>query len=439
MVKIPPVKGTRDFYPEQMARRNWILEGWRRASIRNGFVEYDGPIFEYLQLYTAKSGEEIASQLFSLTDRGGRDLALRPEITPTLARMVNQKINSLPRPIKWFSLPRLCRAERPQRGRLREFFQWNVDVIGSDSVLADAECIYTAVDYLRSIGLTAADVVVKISSRSLLAALLRDIGFADPGAPGLETIYALLDKRPKVTEDAFAQMAAETVPDKQLREKMMEIFKLSLQELASQASDSVEPPLKQLTELFGYLEMMGVKDYCTFDINIVRGLAYYTGCVYEIYDRKAPLRALCGGGRYDNLLAGLGGPNVPATGFGMGDVVLELMLAERNLLNRQDQKIDFFVMDADAKLPGLFDMVLEIVGRLRQQGCSAALGYKRTSLGKQLKQASEQKARFAVIVGREIEHSGQVTVKNLSNGNQKLLDKELFLTDTQQWLEANLP
>ena len=149
-MKIPPVKGTRDFYPPEMARRNWIIDGWKSVSIRNGFEEYDGPIFEHLMMYQIKSGQEIVEQLFSFQDRGGRDLAIRPEITPTLARMVNQQINSLPRPIKWFSVPRLCRAERPQKGRLREFFQWNIDIIGIDSPEADAEVIFTSLDYLRS-------------------------------------------------------------------------------------------------------------------------------------------------------------------------------------------------------------------------------------------------------------------------------------------------
>ena len=212
-MKIPPVKGTRDFYPEQMAIRNWIIEGWRQAGIRNGYVEYDGPIFEHLKLFTEKSGEEIAGQLFSFTDRGGRELALRPEMTPTLARMVNQQINSLPRPIKWFTVPRLFRAERPQRGRLREFFQWNVDVIGSEDVLADAECIYTAIDYLRSVGLTGKDVVVKISSREVLAALLEDLGFAENE---LEDVYALLDKRPKLPRETFDEMAADQIKDQAL-------------------------------------------------------------------------------------------------------------------------------------------------------------------------------------------------------------------------------
>ena len=164
-MKIPPVKGTRDFYPDQMRVRNFIVDGWKKVSLRNGFEEYDGPIFEYLKMFQIKSGDEIADQLFNFTDRGNRQLAIRPEITPTLARMVNQKINSLARPIKWFSVPRLCRAERPQKGRLREFFQWNIDIIGVDDVLADAEVIFTSIDYLQQLGLTAQDIKVKISSR----------------------------------------------------------------------------------------------------------------------------------------------------------------------------------------------------------------------------------------------------------------------------------
>ena len=175
-MKILPVKGTRDFYPQEMAVRNWIIDGWKKVSLRNGFEEYDGPIFEYLKMFQIKSGDEIDEQLFSLTDRVGRELALRPEMTPTLARMVNQRINSLPRPIKWFSVPRLFRAERPQKGRLREFFQWNIDIIGEDSVLADAEVIFTTIDYLREIGLTPDDIVVKISSRKMLTAVLEEIG-----------------------------------------------------------------------------------------------------------------------------------------------------------------------------------------------------------------------------------------------------------------------
>jgi hypothetical protein len=222
MEKIPPVKGTRDFYPDQMALRNWIVAGWRAVSQRNGFVEYDGPIFEYLQLYTQKSGDDIASQLFSMTDRGGRDLAIRPEITPTLARMVNQQISSLARPIKWFSVPRLCRAERPQKGRLREFFQWNCDIIGSDSVYADADCIYTAIDYLRSVGLGSDDIVVKISSRAMLAELLKHLGFAQEQ---FDSVYALLDKRAKLPAETFIELAQDKIADKNLLDKLFAMIK----------------------------------------------------------------------------------------------------------------------------------------------------------------------------------------------------------------------
>ena len=209
-MKIPPVKGTRDFYPEEMAVHNWILDGWKKASIRNGFEEYEGPIFEYLQMYQIKSGEEIVEQLFSFKDRGDRDLAIRPEITPTLARMVNQRINALPKPIKWFSVPRVCRAERPQKGRLREFFQWNIDIIGEESVLADAEVIFTTVDYLREAGLTPKDIKVKISSRKLLSAVLKKIGVPEEK---MNPLYTLLDKKAKLPAEVFSATLKEQVGD----------------------------------------------------------------------------------------------------------------------------------------------------------------------------------------------------------------------------------
>ncbi|MCP4710042.1 MAG: histidine--tRNA ligase [Planctomycetes bacterium] len=424
MAKIAPVKGTRDFYPEQMAIRNWIIDGWRQAGVRNGFVEYDGPIFEHLQLFTQKSGDEIAGQLFSFTDRGGRDLALRPEMTPTLARMVNQQINSLARPIKWFTVPRLFRAERPQRGRLREFFQWNVDVIGSDLVLADAECIYTAVDFLRSVGLKSDDLVVRISSRAMLAELLKSVGFAENQ---LDSIYALLDKVPKVPSETFAAMTAEQIPDDKLREQLMLLQGIdTLDELKKFAPESAQVSIVQFESLFDHLRLMGVADYCQFDIKIVRGLAYYTGPVYEIFDRKEPLRAVCGGGRYDNLLSGLGGQHVPATGFGMGDVVLELMLKERGLVGRSEQKLDFFVIDAGEEL---YEKSLEVASMLREKGFSAVINYKRQAIGKQLKQAGLQNARWAVILGEETVKDGQVNLKDMAEGTQKTVGLEKFLTE----------
>lgn len=425
-MKIPPVKGTRDFYPQEMAVRNWIIDGWKKASVRNGFEEYDGPIFEYLKMFQIKSGDEIVEQLFSLTDRGGRELALRPEITPTLARMVNQRINSLPKPIKWFSVPRLFRAERPQKGRLREFFQWNIDIIGVDDVLADAEVIFCAVDCLRDIGLTADDIVVKISSREMLAALLGVIGIA---RNELEGLYAVLDKRSKLPDDTFEQMLAEKIADENKCKKVIELMGVEsigqisgCLELNKTAQESVD----ELGRLFELLDVMGVGDYCVFDIGIVRGLAYYTGIVFEIYDKASELRAIGGGGRYDNLLKQFGGPSIPATGFGIGDCVLGILLEEKGLLQKQlpERKLDYFVACVDENYK---DAAVELTMKLRSVGFAANFTYKAAKLGKQLKQASDQNAQKCIIIGEEFKDK-QLVIKDMATGEQELVDIDEFLS-----------
>src|SRR3989339_311350 len=274
-MKISPVKGTRDFYPPQMAVHNWIIGGWKKASMRNGFEEYDGPIFEYLQMYQVKSGEEIVEQLFNFEDRGERELAIRPEITPTLARMVNQQINSLPRPIKWFSVPRLCRAERPQKGRLREFFQWNIDIIGVDDVLADAEVIFTSIDYLRQTGLTENDIKAHISSRKLLAAFLDAIGISKEND---QAIYSILDKKTKLPAEAFEQLLSEKVSHQQKDQIGRFMFLSSpadVKNILPKMDGALAESVEEIMRLFESLDMMGVGGFCVFDPSIVRGLAYY--------------------------------------------------------------------------------------------------------------------------------------------------------------------
>ncbi|UCG46833.1 MAG: histidine--tRNA ligase [Phycisphaerales bacterium] len=439
-MKIPPVKGTRDFYPPDMAVRNGIIDGWKRASIRNGFEEYDGPIFEHLQMYQIKSGDEIVEQLFSLEDRGGRALAIRPEITPTLARMVNQRINSLSRPIKWFSVPRLCRAERPQKGRLREFFQWNIDIIGVDDVLADAEVIFTTVDYLREAGLTAGDIRVKMSSRRLLAAVLRSIGIAEAE---LDSLYVLLDKKGRLPAETFKELLAERVSDVGTAsriEAFMEASSVSgvRQAIGAAWNDEVAEAINELSQVERLLkEEMGVGEYCQFDPCIVRGLAYYTGVVFEVHDIVGELRAICGGGRYDNLLGDFGGGAIPATGMGMGDCVLEILLAEKGLLDRQISGggLDYFIVF----VPGLkFDgpgdvastsrgQAVRLTARLRGLGRSADFSYKAAGVGKQLKQASERNARECIIIGDELRR-GKLVVKDMSTGEQRLVGMEEFLS-----------
>jgi histidyl-tRNA synthetase len=424
-MKIPPVKGTRDFYPSEMARRNWIVDGWKKASLRNGFEEYDGPIFEYLTMYQVKSGQEIVEQLFSLQDRGGRELAIRPEITPTLARMVNQRINALPRPIKWFAVPRLCRAERPQKGRLREFFQWNIDIIGEDSGQADAEIIFTTLDYLRSVGLTNRDIRAKISSRRLLAAVLTSIGIP---AERLEGLYAVLDKKAKLPAETFDTLLAEQVPDAGQAGKVRDLMALDSAEQIAKIAEPNETLIKAVDELrmvFDILNAMGMAEYCTFDPSIVRGLAYYTGVVFEVHDIAGELRAICGGGRYDNLLRDFGGPAIPATGMGMGDCVLEILLAERGLLERQVPKreLEYFVAVAD---PAMVKAVYEVVARIRLKGHSANFSYRQAGLSKQLKEAAGQNARTCVIIGQEYRDKRQVALKNMATGAQELMDVEEF-------------
>jgi histidyl-tRNA synthetase len=430
-MKIPPVKGTRDFYPEDMAIHNWIVDGWKKASIRNGFEEYDGPIFEYLQMYQLKSGDEIAEQLFSLKDRGDRELAIRPEITPTLARMVNQKINALPKPIKWFSVPRLCRAERPQKGRLREFFQWNIDIIGEDSVLADAEVIFTTVDYLREIGLTPNDIKVKISSRKLLSSVLKKIGVPEEK---LNPLYTLLDKKAKLPPETFSATLTEQVGGNMAGQIITFMGSQSVTSIENiiktDSGDQLDTAIKELEDCAARLSQMGISDYCIFDPGIVRGLAYYTGIVFEVHDITGDLRAIGGGGRFDNLLHDFGGPKISATGMGMGDCVLEILLREKGLLDKNipAKTLDYFVVPvADA----LLDEAVKLTARLRTKGFKSAFSYKPVSLSKQLKVASEQNAKNCIIIGDEFK-TGDIVVKDMSTGQQKTIPLKDFLENPEK-------
>ena len=435
------VKGTRDFYPDLMRVRNFITDAWRRVSLRNGFEEYDAPIFEYLDLFTAKSGPEIAEQLFGFTDRGGRQLAIRPEITPSLARMVNAKINALPRPIKWFSTPRVCRAENPQKGRLREFFQWNIDIIGEETEIADAECIYVAVDCFREVGLGDGDVQIRYSSRAVLSAVLAGLQLP---AEQLQPVMAVLDKRKKVPAEAFEEMLAKAVaePARTAIKAFMDIRDLPSQtgeQLAAGLGVALSPELAaamaRLASFNENLSRFGVASWCRYDPAVVRGLAYYTGVVYEAFDAAQSLRAVAGGGRYDNLLEVLGGPTVGGCGFGMGDVVLGILLEEKGKLPPLAGALDFFVVDGE----GAFEPAMLLLTEVRGRGWSADFSYKRQATGKQLNQANRRGARAALIV----KGGGAVSIKNLLSGAQKDTDVSSLLaalkTKARQAIEAVLP
>ncbi len=435
-MKYQAVKGMRDFYPEDMAVLNWIMDGWRRVSVRNGFAEYDSPIMEYLELYTDKSGEGIVSELFHLTDRGGRDLAIRPEATPTLARMVAARANALPRPIKWFCMPRFCRAEKPQRGRGREFFQWNIDIIGVDDTVADAECIFVAVDYLREAGLTPADVVVRICDRRLHKVIFSCAGI---GEDLHERALGLLDKTEKVEPAKMAQMWNEAFGGQLPFERLQNLLAAgSIDELAALApqaglkGEALEPVLAGLRDLWVHLDRFGIADYCRFDLRIVRGLAYYTGVVFEIYDRRGVLtRAVAGGGRYDHLLQLVGGPPIAAVGFGMGDIVLWELLKDLGRVQGALTGVDAYLVDAEEDL---FADVLRIVADLRRYGVAAEFSYKRQNLGKQLKAASQRAARFVLIVGAKFRSGRIVEVKDMQTGQQREVPLADLLANPRQHL-----
>jgi histidyl-tRNA synthetase len=422
-------KGTRDFYPADMAVRRHIERAWREASIAHGFEEVDGPTFEHLELYTVKSGPGIVSELFSFRRQGGRDdYALRPEFTPTLARMVAARIAQLPTPVKWFAMPSFFRAERPQRGRLREFQQWNVDLLGAAGPRLDAEVIAVAVAALERLGLTARDVRVRVSHRAVAARFVRALGV--PEARVAEA-FDLLDRRDKLEPAEFrARAAALGLGDARMAE-----FEAAVRTAVPFAVegrptrlDGVEwvarcgaEEAAQLAALQTELLAAGLGAWCDLDLGIVRGLAYYTGTVFEIHEATGAERAIAGGGRYDGLIELFGGPATPAMGFGMGDVVLGLVLAERGLLPADGAELlprpDAFVISAgdeaaERALP-------EVLALLRRAGLHARRSYKATrNVGKLLGEASRQRARCAVILGGE-SAGGRAQVKDLAAGEQR--------------------
>lgn len=411
-------KGTRDFYPQDMAWHNHLQDAWRRVSIRHGFEQVDGPIFETLELYKVKSGEGIVNELMHFEDRGGRELAIRPEFTPTLARMVAAQAHSLPKPIKWFCTPNLCRAERPQRGRLREFWQWNVDMLGSDSPTADAECIGVAVDLLRELGLTPEQVRVKVSHRETVRHILQKMGVTDEK---MEDAFELLDRRDKLEAEAFQKQAGELGLDEHTVHRFDQTCRLKyrcgdLDQMREHLGAEANTNLADLEALDEQLRAFGLEDWCEYDLGIVRGLAYYTGTVFEIHEATGVERAMAGGGRYDKLIELFGGPATPAVGFGMGDVVLTNVLADKGLVPEEvGPRPDVFIL---AVTDTGSAHAARLTAELRRAGLHARFSYKTTrNLGKLLKEAGASRARHALILDDQAE-AGTGQIKDLTTGEQ---------------------
>ena len=406
------VRGTRDFYPEDMRLRNWLFDNFDDAALLHGFQEYDAPVLESEELYTRKQGEEITQQLYNFKDKGDRKVALRPEMTPSLARMVMSRAGVLPMPIKWYSIPQCWRYERTQRGRGREHYQWNVDIWGTDAISADAELISVLVTFFKSVGLTEEDLVIKMSSRKVLEEVL--------GSLGLEgDIFAktciIVDKMDKLPADVVSEQLGDLGLEKSAIQTIQSTLVIkdmnSLEEILGKESAAVT----ELTSLFSALEAYGISGWIEFDASIVRGLAYYTGPVFEAHDRAGELRAICGGGRYDKLLSTLGGKDLPATGFGFGDMVIMELLEEKGLVPELIGGVDDVVISLS---PELRNAAMSVATSLRNTGKSVDLVLEDKRLKWAFKHAERSGAQRLVMVMPDEWKEGKVKIKDLESGEE---------------------
>jgi histidyl-tRNA synthetase len=409
--------GFRDFAPEDFALRSYIFDAWRRVSRRYGFLEYDGPPLEPLGLYVEKSGEEIVGQLYNFVDKGDRGVSLRPEMTPSLARILGDRSRGMSKPIRWFSIPQLFRYERQQRGRLREHFQLNVDIVGEGSVAADVEIVAVSIDALRELGLTAVDFYARVSDRRLLTAVLNASGI---DGQGLQSAFGIVDKMERAPKEKSQQrLVAECGLTEDSADTLLTLLDTTgLDQIREHfgEDEAVATALEPLSEYLVMLEAMGLGDYVEVDLRIVRGLAYYTGIVFELFDRKGELRAICGGGRYDRLLELVGGDPLPAVGFGMGDVVLGELLKDRGLLPEYERAVDYYLVIVSEEER---TEALRIATRLRAAGHSVAYGLREQGVGKQMKAAAKEGARQVFIVGPDELARGSVMARDMVTGEER--------------------
>ena len=412
-VNLQPVKGTRDFYPEEMKFRKFLFGKMREVSQRFGFEEYDGPILEPVELYLGKSSEElIKKQTFLLKDRSGKTLALRPELTPSLARMVACKKGQLTLPLRWFSIGPRFRYEQPQKGRLREFYQWDVDLLGIDTPEADAEVIALAITFLKELGFTPQEVVVKINSRKLM-----DFKFSlmELSQDKRRDVLKAIDRKDKMKKEEWVSyLKSLGLKDLQIKD---------LEKILQDTDYKIESP--ELTEVFSTLSDLGVAEYAQYDPNIVRGLDYYTGTVFEVRDRQGKFRAIMGGGRYDNLVENIGGEKISGIGFAAGDVLLELLIKEykKKLIYKKSNTSILVTVFGEA----FYRSSLLIANKLRSSGFNCEFYLKIDKLDKQLKYADKKGIPYVVIIGPDEEKMGKITVKDMVGKKQETMTVEEFI------------
>lgn len=409
---IPSVKGTRDFYPEQMALRTWLYRTVREVAESFGYQEWEAPLLESLELYAAKSGEELVKeQSYVFTDRGGNEITLRPELTPSLARLIAQKQQQLTFPLRWWSFGPFWRYESPQKGRTREFFQWNVDMLGPDTPEADAENVAVLATFFQRVGLTPNEVMILVNDRRLIDAQFYKFDVKENIRPA---VSSWIDRRGKMSPEDWDAYGKEIG----LSDSQIENFKAMLED------KDLWKQSPQQVRFYKAIDALGVSPFVQFDPSIVRGLLYYTGTVFEAWEVGGDIRrSILGGGRYDNLLSDVGGDPLPATGFAMGDVVITLLLEKYDLLP-EDLEVNpapvlVTVFDEQRQLASL-----SLAAKLRAAGLKVVVYPEAIKLGKQFKYADRIGARVTLVLGPDEAEKGQVTIKDLSSGEQTTVSQE---------------
>lgn len=443
-MKFETLPGFRDFYPEDCKKRNYIFNCWRNVSNSFNFIEYDSPVLEPLELYIEKSGEEIVGQLFNFEDRGGRAVALRPELTPSLARLIGAKANSLKRPIKWFNIGENYRYERPQKGRLRAFYQFNADIFGEAGTGADAELISLLIQSLQCFGLGVDDFKLSLSDRDLWLLMLAAEGCDQRCS---ELVLGIIDKlgrmeRSKII-DKLSTLIGDSAEDfltrievatniRDFKDLSNYIFSLPLN---GTLREKAEARIENWDQLLRYLRAMGVEEYIQINLGIVRGLAYYTGFVFEAFELGSEGRALAGGGRYDSLVKKLGGPDMPAVGFAMGDVTLANLLEAKSLMPNYLHRPDFiFIIGGSEER----NSALADSAQLRALGYQVEYAIVDLGIGKQFKAANQSGACFAFIYGSEEIDRGVIKVRDLSSGVECEISRKKLLEQAPILLKSGI-
>ena len=418
------VKGTRDFYPENMSVRRWMFDKIRKVSTQFGYQEYEGPCLEFIDLYAAKSGEELVKeQAFVFSSPGDDLLTLRPELTPTLARMVAQQQFELPFPLRWWSIGPFWRYEKPQRGRTREFYQWNIDLVGTEAIAADAEIVAVAATFFKEVGLSPKQVRIYVNNRRLMDHAFSQLAIVKELRPA---VFRVVDKLDKLSEKEWRAFAVESGLTNNQVDGLLDQLK----------NDALWQESDELIEFFELIKTFGVEAYVGFNPKVIRGLDYYTGTVFEAFEIGGQSRAVLGGGRYDNLVADVGGNVLPGVGFAMGDVVIELVLRDAGV-------IPAGLGDPPQVLVTVFDQEtlpasMRLSAKIRAAGYRVAVYPDADKLGKQFKFADKLDIPIAVILGPDELAQGKVAVKNLKTREQITVENDMLMEQIEKFLPSSL-